>query len=384
MEAIYTIDFAVLHWIMDNLWCPFLDWLMPLITLLGEDGIFWIAVAVLLLIFPKTRKTGAMMGVAMALGLLVGNLTMKPAFARIRPYENEAGRTVELLVEKLSDYSFPSGHTLVCFGGDHRAHASPAQALGDYRPGERFPSRLLAAVSIRALSQRCSRRYASRNPLRLMRCLDGQWRRRRLAESKSALMKNGERAFEKGSLLLQAPVFRGTVGRHRGGRGLFFICSRSASSASDSPPMRVDDAGFHRFAAVNNRSHIGGNFVGLHHHFAQVIGVGLGMVSDKAQNAFLHMLEVAEGLGDADHEAGSSAPDEWSWSPWYDKGYLCRHRERHPDRVSTTQHHDAVGLSCWRSFRRLQPRPRRHRPWCSELPADRQSRRSPQLLPTAG
>lgn len=115
MEAIYTIDFAILHWIMDNLWCPFLDWLMPLITLLGEDGIFWIAVAALLLIFPQTRKTGAMMGVAMVLGLLVGNLTMKPAFARIRPYENEAGRTVELLVEKLSDYSFPSGHTLVCF-----------------------------------------------------------------------------------------------------------------------------------------------------------------------------------------------------------------------------------------------------------------------------
>lgn len=115
METIYAIDFAILHWIMDNLWCPFLDWFMPLVTRLGDDGIFWIIVALILLIFPKTRKTGAMMGVAMILGLLVGNLTMKPTFARIRPYENEAGRAVELLVEKLSDYSFPSGHTLVCF-----------------------------------------------------------------------------------------------------------------------------------------------------------------------------------------------------------------------------------------------------------------------------
>lgn len=115
METIYAIDFAILHWIMDNLWCPFLDFLMPLVTRLGDDGIFWIIVAAVLLIFPKTRKTGAMMGVAMVLGLLVGNVTLKPLIGRIRPYENEAGRAVELLVEKLSDYSFPSGHTLVCF-----------------------------------------------------------------------------------------------------------------------------------------------------------------------------------------------------------------------------------------------------------------------------
>ncbi len=117
MEAIYALDFAILHWIMDNVWNPFLDVLMPLITLLGDDGIFWIAVALVLIIIPKTRKTGVMMGLAMLLGLLVGNLTMKPAFARIRPYENFAmgGRDVELLVEKLSDFSFPSGHTLCCF-----------------------------------------------------------------------------------------------------------------------------------------------------------------------------------------------------------------------------------------------------------------------------
>lgn len=117
MEAIYTLDFAILHWIMDNLWNPVLDFLMPLITLLGDDGIFWIAVALVLIIIPKTRKTGAMMGLAMLLGFLIGNMTMKPAFARLRPYDNLAmgGREVTLLVEGLSDFSFPSGHTLCCF-----------------------------------------------------------------------------------------------------------------------------------------------------------------------------------------------------------------------------------------------------------------------------
>ena len=114
METIYTIDFAILDWIIAHVWCPFLDWFMPLITMLGDDGIFWIAVALILLVFPKTRKTGAMMGVAMILGLLIGNLTMKPYFARIRPYEFRP-IDAELLVAHLSDFSFPSGHTLVCF-----------------------------------------------------------------------------------------------------------------------------------------------------------------------------------------------------------------------------------------------------------------------------
>lgn len=117
MEAIYTLDFAILHWIMDHIANPFLDVLMPLITLLGEDGIFWIAVALVLLIIPRTRKTGAMMGVAMLLGFLIGNMLMKPGFARLRPYDNLAmgGREVTLLVQGLSDFSFPSGHTLCCF-----------------------------------------------------------------------------------------------------------------------------------------------------------------------------------------------------------------------------------------------------------------------------
>lgn len=114
MDVIYNLDFAILDWIIENLWCPFLDWFMPLITRLGDHGIFWIVVAVILLFFPKTRKTGAMMGVAMLLGLLIGNMTMKPFFARIRPYELRP-IDAELLVERLSDFSFPSGHTLVCF-----------------------------------------------------------------------------------------------------------------------------------------------------------------------------------------------------------------------------------------------------------------------------
>ena len=94
--------------------CGFLDFIMPIITLFGEGGVFWIATAALMLVFKKTRKVGAMMGVALALGFLIGNLTLKPLIARVRPYDMP-GVEIELLVSHLGDKSFPSGHTLACF-----------------------------------------------------------------------------------------------------------------------------------------------------------------------------------------------------------------------------------------------------------------------------
>ncbi len=112
-----SFDLPILDWIQAHLSCGLLDTLMPIITLFGEDGIFWIAVAVLLLIIPKTRKIGLGMGIALLMGLLICNITLKPLVARIRPYDLQAqyGVTINLLVEALHDYSFPSGHTIASF-----------------------------------------------------------------------------------------------------------------------------------------------------------------------------------------------------------------------------------------------------------------------------
>ncbi len=114
MNALNGFELKILDGIQDLFQCGFLDWFMPIITKLGDGGIFWIIIAVLLLLTKKYRKVGAMMGVALLLGLLVGNITLKPLIDRIRPYEM-SGVNFELLVEPLSDGSFPSGHTLACF-----------------------------------------------------------------------------------------------------------------------------------------------------------------------------------------------------------------------------------------------------------------------------
>lgn len=113
-----SFDLPILDWIQANLQSPFMDKFMPFITLFGEGGIFWIAVAVILLILPKTRKTGLGMGFALIFGLVVCNMTLKPLCQRVRPYDFQMenyGITINLLVKALHDYSFPSGHTIASF-----------------------------------------------------------------------------------------------------------------------------------------------------------------------------------------------------------------------------------------------------------------------------
>ena len=113
-----NFDLPILDWIAANLWNPVLDVLMPLITLLGDAGIFWIAIAVALLCTKKYRKIGLGMAIAMAIGLLVCNVTLKPLVMRPRPYDYQADvfqKIIPLLVEKQHDFSFPSGHTIASF-----------------------------------------------------------------------------------------------------------------------------------------------------------------------------------------------------------------------------------------------------------------------------
>ncbi len=128
MDPITKIDFQILDFIQDNLKCIFLDKALPVITMLGDHGIFPIAVAIILLIFSKTRKIGFSMGISFICGGLVGNLFLKNVVARVRPYDVT---NAEILVEKLSDFSFPSGHTLIAF---ETAFVLLLLLKGKYRP----------------------------------------------------------------------------------------------------------------------------------------------------------------------------------------------------------------------------------------------------------
>ena len=110
MNWLNEYELPVLWWIREHLTNPFLDTVMPYISSLARHGEFWILLALILACFKKTRKAGVAMGIAMACGYLIGNMGLKNLFARTRPYDMTE---VQLLVAKLHDFSFPSGHTLV-------------------------------------------------------------------------------------------------------------------------------------------------------------------------------------------------------------------------------------------------------------------------------
>ena len=112
-----SFDLPILDWIQANLQCGFLDTVMPLITVLGDGGAFWIACAVLMILLKKYRKAGLSAGLALIFGLLICNMYLKPTVARIRPYDyqEQLGIMINLLIEKEHSLSFPSGHTIASF-----------------------------------------------------------------------------------------------------------------------------------------------------------------------------------------------------------------------------------------------------------------------------
>ncbi len=151
MEAFFAMlaesfDLPILDWIQANLQSGFLDVLMPIITLLGDAGIFWIACALVMMFFPKTRKTGFSMGLALLLGVVICNMIMKPLCGRIRPYDyqiqvlhkswNDLLLGGKLLVDTPHDFSFPSGHTIASF------EACTALMLGNKKLG--IPATVIA------------------------------------------------------------------------------------------------------------------------------------------------------------------------------------------------------------------------------------------------
>ena len=92
---------------------PFLDKTFAIITSLGNAGIIWIVLAVVLLILPKTRKAGIVLTAALLMDFVLCNLILKNLVARVRPYDINTAITI--LIKKPLDFSFPSGHTAASF-----------------------------------------------------------------------------------------------------------------------------------------------------------------------------------------------------------------------------------------------------------------------------
>lgn len=98
---------------LESLRSPFMDWLMSFFSVINDHGYICIALALILLIFRRTRRTGLQVFISIALAYILANLIIKNVVARPRPYEVYADLIP--LVGKPHDTSFPSGHAVSAF-----------------------------------------------------------------------------------------------------------------------------------------------------------------------------------------------------------------------------------------------------------------------------
>ena len=162
-DIIQQFDERALVWIAENIRCAVLDPFMKLYTQLGNTGMLFIVLGVLMLFFKQTRKAGASALCAMLIGLIAVNFTIKPLVSRPRPWlvmENFVN-----LVPEHDPNSFPSGHTNaafafaigVCAAGSRRwmkiAAVCMAGGMGLSRlyVGVHFPSDVLMGAVIGSL-----------------------------------------------------------------------------------------------------------------------------------------------------------------------------------------------------------------------------------------
>lgn len=121
-HALYDFDHLFLsffHWLYevgDGFFTPFFSF----ITFFCNGGWSMLAMGAILLVFPKTRKAGFAVLLAVAFGGLITNQTIKPLVLRYRPFQTwEEYRLWWEAVGGLEvgEFSFPSGHTTSAMAG---------------------------------------------------------------------------------------------------------------------------------------------------------------------------------------------------------------------------------------------------------------------------
>lgn len=162
-EVIQQLDEQALVWIAEHVRCAVLDPLMKVYTQMGNTGMLFIALGVLLLFFKPTRRAGVSALCAMLIGLVVVNFTIKPLVARARPW-----LVIESFVNLVPEHdpnSFPSGHTnaafafalAVCMSAPKKwmkvsaVCAAAVMGLSRLYVGVHFPSDVLAGAVIGSL-----------------------------------------------------------------------------------------------------------------------------------------------------------------------------------------------------------------------------------------
>ena len=128
LHTLSQLDGQTLLFIQDHLRFEELNPFMIRFTNLGEFGLIWIIITVLLLIPKKSRRAGICSALALVASLCVTNFFLKNYVARVRPYEVVEGLTS--LLGPVGEWSFPSGHASSGFAAAAAIYKSRPKRVG--------------------------------------------------------------------------------------------------------------------------------------------------------------------------------------------------------------------------------------------------------------
>ena len=108
------MEFNILYF-LQQLHFPFLDRLMVTVfnNFVGSKGEIWIILGIILLLIPRTKKTGLCVLSAYIIAYYVGDGLLKNLIARPRPCTMD--ETVALLISRPTSFSCPSVHSMLAF-----------------------------------------------------------------------------------------------------------------------------------------------------------------------------------------------------------------------------------------------------------------------------
>jgi len=133
---IQGIDEAILFYIQNNLRNPVIDQVMLFFTALGNSGLIWYAIAVILLFNKRYQRCGITLIISVSLAMLIGDELLKPLFERVRPCNKFPD--IAMLLARPKSYSFPSGHAMISFAA--------ACVLNYYKPLFGILAYILASI----------------------------------------------------------------------------------------------------------------------------------------------------------------------------------------------------------------------------------------------
>ena len=161
MQLIQNFDASALLYIQDFFRTPILTAIMVFFSTIGNVGLLWIALGIILLFPKRTRRGGFDLLICLALAYIVNDLVIKEIVARVRPYDAIEGLTI--LVKPLRSFSFPSGHAnssfaaalalTLAFGKKGAWAYIPAALIAFSRcyVGVHYPSDVLAGMLVGTL-----------------------------------------------------------------------------------------------------------------------------------------------------------------------------------------------------------------------------------------